>query len=499
MGFGKTFRGNRGFCKCGSLDDLSVYDEKGSLVVGFTHDAFGNTTNVKAGDNTLASYTYNAGNGKLNTLTYGNGDAVQYVYDALDRISEIKYNNGDGFVTAYEYGYDSNGNLVTVKDNIAQQTVVNHFTLDGKLTRSVLVENSEIVTSQEAYYDNLDRLSLYTFSMEKLLNVALSSSTVISQSYHYASSSELAQVDTSHHGLDATMTPTYDAFGRSESRSTVIQVNGTEKMTLSNTYQYKTTGKETSALLSEFTASLKLAGATGNRYSSTYRYEYDDIGNITHIYNANNLLLYRYYYDEKGQLVRENNQPLGKTYKWVYDSAGNILTKYVYAYSTASTLDNLTPTSVINYSYAANSDRLTSYNGQAITYDTIGNPLNYRGNTLTWQNGRQLASYGSYSFTYNADGLRIGKTNGNVTTEYVLNGSQVMRQMSGTWVADYLYHENGIPLGFAYYTVGGTPSYYFYETNLQGDVVAIYDANGNRVINITYAFGEQYESRWNFV
>ena len=119
------------------------------------------------------------------------------------------------------------------------------------------------------------------------------------------------------------------------------------------------------------------------------------------------------------------------------------------------------------------SDRLISYNGQAITYDTIGNPLIYRGNALTWQNGRQLASYGSYSFTYNADGLRIGKTNGNVTTEYVLNGSQVMRQIidngTTTYIADYLYHENGTPLGFAYYQENGTPVYYFYETNLQGD------------------------------
>ena len=94
------------------------------------------------------------------------------------------------------------------------------------------------------------------------------------------------------------------------------------------------------------------------------------------------------------------------------------------------------------------------------------------------------------SYTYNADGLRIAKTVNGVTTEYVLNGSQVMRQIidngTTTYIADYLYHENGTPLGFAYYTVGGTPSYYFYETNLQGDVVAIYDSNGSKVVSFTY-------------
>ena len=44
----------------------------------------------------------------------------------------------------------------------------------------------------------------------------------------------------------------------------------------------------------------------------------------------------------------------------------------------------------------------------------------------------------------------------------------------------------GTPLGFAYYQENGTPVYYFYETNLQGDVVAIYDANGSKVVSFTY-------------
>ena len=36
----------------------------------------------------LASYTYNDNNGKLNTLDYGNGTSVKYLYDSVDRISE---------------------------------------------------------------------------------------------------------------------------------------------------------------------------------------------------------------------------------------------------------------------------------------------------------------------------------------------------------------------------------------------------------------------------
>ena len=46
------------------------------------------------------------------------------------------------------------------------------------------------------------------------------------------------------------------------------------------------------------------------------------------------------------------------------------------------------------YGYATDSwkDRLTSYNGQTITYDSIGNPLTYNNGsayTFTWE-GRQM-------------------------------------------------------------------------------------------------------------
>ena len=48
------------------------------------YDDFGNMVSVSAGGNVLATYTYTAGNGKLQKLTYGNGDYEEYSYDTLD-------------------------------------------------------------------------------------------------------------------------------------------------------------------------------------------------------------------------------------------------------------------------------------------------------------------------------------------------------------------------------------------------------------------------------
>lgn len=64
-------------------------------------------------------------------------------------------------------------------------------------------------------------------------------------------------------------------------------------------------------------------------------------------------------------------------------------------YYEGSTSGAPTRSETINYGYSDTNwtDKMTSYNGQNITYDEIGNPLSYRdGMTMTWQNGRQLAS-----------------------------------------------------------------------------------------------------------
>jgi hypothetical protein len=62
----------------------------------FYYDEFGNNTEIKAGSRTLASYTYKKVliddgnitdyvpvNGKLETLTYGNGLKVKYLYNSI--------------------------------------------------------------------------------------------------------------------------------------------------------------------------------------------------------------------------------------------------------------------------------------------------------------------------------------------------------------------------------------------------------------------------------
>ncbi|MBQ8732155.1 MAG: wall-associated protein, partial [Oscillospiraceae bacterium] len=123
----------------------------------------------------------------------------------------------------------------------------------------------------------------------------------------------------------------------------------------------------------------------------------------------------------------------GKTYSYMYDKGGNILSK---------TENGVTKT----YSYGDSTwkDLLTAYNGNAITYDTIGNPLTYYdGKTFDWD-GRQLKSVGTgTTYKYNADGIRTQKIQGSNVTQYYLNGSQILASKDNFGWIYYDYDATG--------------------------------------------------------
>ena len=82
------------------------------------------------------------------------------------------------------------------------------------------------------------------------------------------------------------------------------------------------------------------------------------------------------------------------------------------------------------YNYTTWKDLLTSYDGREIVYDAQGNPTTYLGHTLTWEKGRQLKSFDSNTYTYNANGIRTSKTVDGVTHTYTLDGTKILRE---TW------------------------------------------------------------------
>lgn len=227
-----------------------------------------------------------------------------------------------------------------------------------------------------------------------------------------------------------------------------------------------------------------------------YGYTYDANGNITEISRRHKTAETAYTkqqqfaYDELNQLVRADDLVKNCTEVYTYDNGGNILSVTTYPLTWGS-LDGVTATKTVNYGYGDTNwkDKLTSYDGQAITYDEIGNPLSYRGYTLTWQNGRQLATLSgngiTASYTYDVDGLRTSKTVNGVKHEYYYVGSTLQYEKFGTTELWFFYDADGNPSGVRYKN-GSTTTDYYFVCNWRGDVIRIYDGAGTVVANYNY-------------
>ena len=93
------------------------------------------------------------------------------------------------------------------------------------------------------------------------------------------------------------------------------------------------------------------------------------------------------------------------------------------------------------------------------------------------------------SFEYNGDGLRTSKTVNGVKHTYRLNGSQIVSEAWGNHLLIYLYDAKGAPVGMMYRNStypSDTFDTFWFEKNLQGDIVAVYDEDGTKLISYTY-------------
>ena len=459
----------------------------------FAYDVFGNNTGIDVGNRNLADYTYNSRNGKLSKITYGNGFVVNYVYDELDRIKEIKYNN----TVAYAYEYDANGNLCKLADKTSNRTYQYKYDDQDRLVGFYETIGGTNSTSSVTSYDNKGRIHLISYSKDYALTSA-SANLVTSYKYSYTDKGNLSNLTMSSGNVTYSYTPSYDALERVYTSSAVMETSSyTLISTTSCDYTVGNDSNE-SFQVSQYTSQF-------GSNNTTYTYDYDNNGNITKI-RLSTGSEYRYIYDDIGQLIREDNSALNRTYVYTYDNAGNILSKKTYAL----TAEGATPStlySTYSYSYTDSwGDLLTSYRGVNITYDEIGNPLSYyNGNsyTFTWENGRYLktASVGSndLSFTYNQDGIRSSKTVNGVVHNYTVADSQILTEEWGSNFIVYLYDANKSAIGMQYRnsSMASNAFYtYWFERNMQGDIVAIYNESGTKVLSYTYDAWGNKSTTW---
>ena len=496
---------------CGRLGGITT----DTTTYTFTYDIFGNSSSVKVGGSEIASYTYGSNNGKLETLTYGNGVSVKYVYGELDRVSKVCYNAGSGtsFSDAYLYTYDSNGNLNKVEDLIADKVTIFRYDSRGRLCE-YYVNDSDNELDQSALclrYDEEGRLKTQIYTRYYKYGSGSISYFSFDQNISYNEiDGTLSGCVIDGDGYSRAINYSYDDFGRlSTVGKSMVTLDGDGVgQNVSYTYVQHSdpddgtiTYNRVDSVTNEYVTLSD--GASSALTAEAFTYTYDASGNITEI-KKNGATLFRYAYDSLNQLVREDNTLSGRTYVYEYDRAGNIKSKKTYDYTTATTVSTtLYSTQTYTYGSSRSGDVLTALNGSTISYDGALNPLSYVINgsecTLTWTQGRRLASISGeeegtdYTYTYNDEGIRTGKTVDGVEHIYHLSGTQIL---SEEWTENgvqhlivYSYDASGSPISMTYRksTDAATAAeVYFLASNPQGDITYIYDIDGNRVVTYNY-------------
>ena len=456
-----------------------TYDESGKLLTKINHsntdyiidyDKFYNTTENKVGSQVLTAFDYGTNNNILQKVTYGNGQTINYNYDKYGNVKELFYNGK----LAFSFLSDKTGTVMRHKDFVNNRQYDYDYDTTGRLVRQVKTDISKtdaenkFVSAYEYDYDLNNNIT-------KLASKNGDSSIV--HSFTYGKDNLLTEYSSD---VSSKVTYTYDGLNRQTKSSVALKT----PLDMSYTYYDSNRGEN-------FTTT-KIKEETIGK--DTYKYEYDTNGNITDIYKKVNndwQRLYLYEYDEFNQLITSCDYINQKQYRYDYDEAGNILTETV---SRIGAHGQLYDSRVNTYGYDDSNwgDKLTSYNGETITYDEIGNPLSYRdGMEMSWLNGRKLTTLqsgnDSISYKYDSNGVRTSKTVNGVEYTYEYLNGKLMHEIRGEKVFDYCYDANGQLYAVSYKANSSTDAVtYYYAHNWRGDITSIYDAGGNVVAKYEY-------------
>ena len=467
------------FTNCSDTEGIGFY---------YTYNGKGNLVRIEMKSVTIADGAVTGG-----TLL----SSENYLYDGSDRLIRVVETDGDNVVLHdFSWTYDAKDNVTALTESIGGKSFSYTYAYDDD-SRPTTFGYGDV--TKQVTYDGHGRSSGTT--------VKNGSSTVLGTGYAYRdvdstyTTTQVKSVTNSYGGKTANFNYTYDANGN------ILSVSGAQTVT----------------------------------------YEYDDLGQLITetIGTGDDQVIIRYTYDNGGNLIKKvreytteapepeptpepepeptpvpepepepdptptptptptpiptptpTPEPTPKPSREPIPINPPVTpTPSIMSLGDSDTAvnssDRVTVQEETLYTYgdAEWGDLLTAYDGEEITYDGIGNPLSYRGWTMSWQGGRQLASMtkgsDTLSFAYNESGLRTSKTVNGVTHSYVWQGSKLAADITDAYALYFHYDSTGDVIGFTR-TANGTDTEYFYVKNLQGDILKVISATGTEAAAYSY-------------
>ena len=454
-----------------------VYDTKNRLV-SYT-DPEGRTE----------TYTYDC-NSNLTKTVDKNGNTLKNTYDNQNRLTErTAKEKKTGKETVHTYSYNAYGD-VAVQDD----TQFVYGDVSGQVTKETtkLTKNKDVVKNYT--YDSNGNKS--TFS------VKAGEDTKLSLSYEYDGSSRLISVKDSEG--NRAVSYAYDTEGSLSERQAA---NG-----LKTTYGYDYQNRLTS-----------MTNETGkgvvSKYSSTYLKNGQKAEEVSTVMDKNGKSTKKtaaYTYDMLGRITKETKTGR-EDISYTYDAnnnrkqmtIGNKTTAYQYNKNdellrTDTLHTDTEKNDVVIYKNDKNGNQLATVNRSEIPAEakdtsyidvdvTLGdNQLN--DNVVNHYNAlnqltETLTKNYKVSFTYDAEGLRTGKTVNGEKTIYVWDGDQVVMELSKGGAVQKRYIRGN---DLVYADKGENTKKTYYVTDMHGNVVQLLDESGNVTKTYEYdSFGNE--------
>ncbi len=448
----------------------SITDAQGNTTQ-FVYDIYGRLTRIVDALGNYISFSYDANGNKI-SQTDPEGNQTEYVYDELDRLKGITTALGDKI----EYEYDSNGNMVSIKDANNNVVAYSYDILDRLVRISFpdgSVENFSYdkvgnlisKTDQRGYtihylYDNLDRLtskiypdaSRTTYGYDRLnrLVSAVNSSSNIQYTYD-ALGRLIAEID---NGKNVSYE--YDEFGNItkitypdgtyiryvyDSLNRIAEIRDTDDHVVSS-YNYDSLGRK---ILTEY--------ANGDKVE----YQYDPVFRLTSIINkdSSNVVISRFdYVYGKSVLNCISMDSQDGMHNYVYDKLfrlksvdypdGYPFSDIQFNYDSTGNRTSSVSGEVVSY-VVNNMNEYTQVNGTAFSYDASGNLIFDGVNRYEYDFENRLVKVttpdDTITFTYDAIGRRIAKTDSHGSTRFIYSNDRVIAETSdtGSITAKYVY------------------------------------------------------------
>ena len=529
-------------------DDVLVSTtDPNSHITSYTYDFLGRKTQVVHPDTSSVSYSYNDTTFTITASDERGFDTI-YWYDWLSRVTKVEEEYSSDSFAVTSYHYDEIGHLISMTDAESNTTTFLYYLYFG-LSKSIYPDS----TYEEYEYDDVGNLisifdrngnqTHYTYDcMYRLTQVRYEDQSTVSFTYDKNGNritmeddspnagdfteyghdpwnrliSQTRHISTTAHTISYEYDPanrltaltypdnmqilyTYDDLNRITGIIRHVDGQNDELLLDSVHYDMKNT-------LTQFTS--------GNGLVTTFsRDSKDRISTIDVKDGDTSFLHLDYTYDQKNninQLINgwkdTNSTWHSETESYSYDgldrliSASCSLWSHTYAYDKAG---NRIGKDSVTYTINSANEVTALSDGTTFTYDDNGNRIQKMEGDDTWEYVYDYANrlisveknqsvMGEY--VYDGEGYRIQKTENDVSTTYIYSGITCIYEENPTGSASYIYGPTGLLAKRT--TMGQESNTYYYHQDHSGSTRLTTDSDKAIISSYTYhPFGEPYSEQ----